>query len=539
MGSLYWPDPQNLYGPFNGNVAGASALRPRTRSSTLTNAQRTTITGIKLEDDFAGATIGKDIPVFIGGQILAGCKLAEGPFLTTVSDEGFVDFIVTPFAVAVPEATRELTSIRLNGVESFTSGDGGATWTSLGTVFDDMVINVLYGTETQTPFASSSSKYGARAVPYRSHVCIELQETPLTPFSNLIPFVSVQVNQDETLTRKEALERILRYARFDDTEFEVEVSGQDTFWVLIGQDNLFDVLQSLQMSVGRNWNIVATDKLRIFENSSTVTPIALSRDDVAAGSVRFGQDPPESVPAERTLGFVDTDADNNFNTVRARRARYPRPLTSSQNAQNLDIPIGMGRAQASTVVNKSLLIDEFAGDKFACKLLPHMRGIQPGDILDPSALDDEIVRPTVRVLSCAKNHDFTIDIIAERIELSLLSTGPSITSNGGGATASISIAENTTAVTTVTADQSGTFSISGGDDSSFFSIHPTTGVLTITARDFESPADADADNQYEVTVQITADGLTGTQAITVTITNAVEAGDVGTPMGLLLTLTYP
>lgn len=525
MGSLYWPDPQNLYGPFNGNVAGASALRPRTRSSTLTNAQRTTITGIKLEDDFAGATISKDIPVFVGGQILAGCKLAEGPFLTTVSDAGYVDYVVTPFAVAVPEATRELTSIRLNGVESFTSGDGGATWTSLGTVFDDMVINVLYGAENQTPFASSITRYGARAVPYRSHVCIELQETPLAPFSNLIPFASVRVYQDEYLTRKQALERILRYARFDDTEFEVEVSGQDTFWVLVGQDTLFDVLQSLQMSVGRNWNIVATDKLRIFENSSTVTPIPITRDDVASGSVKFWTDSPEAVPAERTMGFVDTDGDNNFGTVRARRARYPRPLTSSRNAQNLDIPIGMGRLQASTIVNKSLLIDDFARDKFACKLLPHMRGIQPGDIIAPD-LDDEIVWVTGRVLSCAKNAaDFTIDIIAERIEVSLLSTGPSITSNGGGATASITINENTTAVTTVTADQSGTFSIVGGDDSSFFTIHPTTGVLTITARDYEDPQDTGGNNTYRVIVQILADGLTGTQVITVTIANVADAGD--------------
>ena len=72
---------------------------------------------------------------------------------------------------------------------------------------------------------------------------------------------------------------------------------------------------------------------------------------------------------------------------------------------------------------------------------------------------------------------------------------PIITSNGGGNTASVSIAENTTAVTTVTATdpdvgQTLSYSISGGADESKFTIDPTTGALSfITAPDFEPPTD--------------------------------------------------
>lgn len=505
-------------------------------SVTLTNSQKATITGIELEEDFAAATIGKDIAFFIGGKILAGCRLYEGPFLSTVDDAGLVGYIVGPFVLAVPGASLSIESLRLNGTESLTSADGGTTWTSLGTVFDGIVINVLKGSETQTPFASSISRYGARAVPYRSHVCIELQDVPLAPFANLIPFVSVYLEQDETLTRQEAVSRILRFVRFDDAEFEVNVSGQDVFWVKVGEENLFDFLQGLQ-TIFRNWNIVATDKLRIFENSSTVTSIPITRSDVSADSIKFWQDTPETVPAERTLGIVDTDGDNDFYTTPpARRARYPIPLTSSQDSQSIELPIGMGRLQAKTLVNKSLLIDEFARDKCSFKLLPHMRGIEPGDIV----ACDFWEWPTGRVISIARNaSDFTSDAIVERVEVSLLSTGPSITSNGGGATASITIDEDTTAVTTVTADQSVTFSIVGGDDSSFFTVHPTTGVLTITARDYEDPQDADGNNTYAVIVQALNDGLTGTQIITVTIADVDEGGASGSPIGLLLALTNP
>ncbi len=101
-----------------------------------------------------------------------------------------------------------------------------------------------------------------------------------------------------------------------------------------------------------------------------------------------------------------------------------------------------------------------------------------------------------------------------------------ITSNGGGATAAVSIAENTTAVTTVTATdadlpaQTLTFSISGGADAAKFAINSSTGVLTfLVAPDYENPTDAGANNVYDVTVQV-SDGAGGTdsQAIAVTVT---------------------
>lgn len=106
---------------------------------------------------------------------------------------------------------------------------------------------------------------------------------------------------------------------------------------------------------------------------------------------------------------------------------------------------------------------------------------------------------------------------------------PVITSNGGGDTASISVNENTTAVTTVNAvdpDAFDTRSYSlGGADAAFFLIDSLTGALRFnTAPDFENKLDAGADNVYNVQVKATdAAGVFDTQDLAVTVLNANEA----------------
>lgn len=95
--------------------------------------------------------------------------------------------------------------------------------------------------------------------------------------------------------------------------------------------------------------------------------------------------------------------------------------------------------------------------------------------------------------------------------------------------ATISIPENTTAVTTVVATdpdagQTLSYSIAGGADAELFTIDAQTGALAfVTAPDFESPADDGTNNVYDVTVEV-SDGNGGldTQAISVTVTDENE-----------------
>ncbi|UVM34409.1 VCBS domain-containing protein [Pseudomonas sp. B21-019] len=115
---------------------------------------------------------------------------------------------------------------------------------------------------------------------------------------------------------------------------------------------------------------------------------------------------------------------------------------------------------------------------------------------------------------------------------------PTITSNGGGATASINVVENTTAVTTVTATdvdlpaQTLTYSIVGGADAAKFSIASGTGALSfISAPNFEAPTDSGTNNVYDVIVRASDGTLFDDQAIAVTVTGVNDNSPVITSNG--------
>ncbi len=100
---------------------------------------------------------------------------------------------------------------------------------------------------------------------------------------------------------------------------------------------------------------------------------------------------------------------------------------------------------------------------------------------------------------------------------------PVITSDGGGATATVNVAENLTAVTTVAATDDApslAYSIVGGSDAAKFDINATTGALKfINAPDFEKPGDTDHNNSYVVTVRASDGTLFDEQTLTVNVTD--------------------
>jgi hypothetical protein len=129
------------------------------------------------------------------------------------------------------------------------------------------------------------------------------------------------------------------------------------------------------------------------------------------------------------------------------------------------------------------------------------------------------------------------DTQAIAVTVTNVNEAPVITSHGGGAAAAASVAENSTAVTTVTSSDvdggTAVYSLVGGADAARFSIDAATGALVFNAApDHEAPADADGDNVYDVTVQVSdGNGGTDTQVLTVTVTAANDNAPVITSHG--------
>lgn len=127
---------------------------------------------------------------------------------------------------------------------------------------------------------------------------------------------------------------------------------------------------------------------------------------------------------------------------------------------------------------------------------------------------------------------------------------PVINSNGGGNSASITIAENTLLVTTVSAgdvDSGSVLSYSiTGTDSSDFVVGASTGVLNfVAAPNFESPIDSDLNNTYLLVVAVSDGSLTDTQTLTISITDVTDSASISAPSlssqpnkGVSVTLSY-
>ncbi|MDB0050680.1 cadherin repeat domain-containing protein [Pseudomonadales bacterium] len=98
----------------------------------------------------------------------------------------------------------------------------------------------------------------------------------------------------------------------------------------------------------------------------------------------------------------------------------------------------------------------------------------------------------------------------------------------------LSVLEGAQAITTLSAtdadNDSLTYSIASSGDGGLFTIS-SAGALTFSqAPDFESAGDANADNQYELTVQVSDGALSAAQSITVSVTDAFEGRVVDAPI---------
>ena len=120
-----------------------------------------------------------------------------------------------------------------------------------------------------------------------------------------------------------------------------------------------------------------------------------------------------------------------------------------------------------------------------------------------------------------------IQFADKMVDLSSLSLALTFSSGGAGATPENISSQSTVYNAIATSTSPGasiTYSISGGADAGLFNINASTGAVTFKASpNFEAPADAGADNVYEMTVRASDGSSFVDKAVAITVTDVVES----------------
>ncbi|MCE7996919.1 MAG: hypothetical protein HEP71_33465 [Roseivirga sp.] len=174
-----------------------------------------------------------------------------------------------------------------------------------------------------------------------------------------------------------------------------------------------------------------------------------------------------------------------------------------------------------------LTIDDFGNIYLAELEASRIRKVVFGSVLIGDPTDQVGDHPVVLDASDGNSgtaqQSFTITVTDETAPEFESGTATSFAENGTG-TAYTAQATDTNSKATVT------YHLGQGMDSQFFTIDPTTGILTfLNPPDFENPQDGETDNTYKVEIHASDDAQNSSDALVVTITVTDVQEDITAP----------
>lgn len=356
---------------------------------------------------FAELLYGKPIPVFLGGKALIGCRIIEGPYI----DGTTVKMVVAAAMAAKPDGIREVWRIRANGAEVWNS--------SSGTTISGLTIDTRTGTEVQTAFADSISRFGSAAIAYRPLIAASIT-LDLTAFNNEIPFFSMLVAEstfgdpDDGVGYADAITVFAQLAGFDADEIDTTgVDGSEKAFIVEREQTIIEWLQELRR-LHPDWNILTDSKLRVTQRDpDAAVDFTLTRTKVLSN----GSKPisgvhidPVIVPREENYRFIDFDRDYEPSVVTARRERGPLPSTQSVNSLTINLPIVSTATLAIEQINQALYAAELAREKSAFVGKLELINAEPGDTFTYTSGSRVLVH---RITETGGNSHWTIDVKGE------------------------------------------------------------------------------------------------------------------------------
>lgn len=359
------------------------------------------------------------VPLSVGGVVRIGGDIISGPW----TENGRSSFIISFGVPADPSGTRELREIAFDSQVIWTGSlIGAGTPAASGFTTEAITCRFYDGNLTQPADSLEVSHFGADAIAYRPQILLAFDNVPLanTKF-NKIPYVSAVIadTSGEEVNLGEAFERLAYspWVGYTSAEFETSgiTDGVAFGGLILAQDEEFLGLIQKFGKFYPTWDILQTDKLRIVDRGSNVTPDLIVDKTKLMDRILVNRQGPDAIRKDIELSTIDPDADYSIVPFLATRPLAPIPVTTSRGVDRDYLPIVMDaptRAAVSTLANYHR---EQTRKSVAGTLPAFGLEIEPGDLIRVADLDDDFRNETFKVAETTHGANNVVEFVAQAI----------------------------------------------------------------------------------------------------------------------------
>ncbi len=360
----------------------------------------------------ANALYGKAMALFSGGFARIGASPAPivGPYL----NDGKCSFIVS-FGLAVPvTGNRKIYAIYLDNEKWWSSVTG---WDGSGALPGDSTFHAETadiafrpGTLTQSVLSLETTKFSGDENAYRPQMLLQMLNLPYARFmantGKPVPYVACDIGDvtggavpADGINLGTAIEHIAHspWPGYTSSTFEA-INITDVVPGILIKDN-FTVVQLCQSitRIYRNINLLQSDKLRIKDHGSNVTPdLVLGRDTIVAADIPIAMVRADASGQKREWELLKVDPDQDYTIVpsSSKRPRDPFVISAAAGKETITLPVIMTADIGQAMVTFAQYYEENARKQISGESLAYGYQMEPGDLLgvipEVDGIDNEI-----------------------------------------------------------------------------------------------------------------------------------------------------
>jgi len=400
------------FGPNGITYAYASYRSPATTTSTPSSVSPAAVsasTGVSpVESQYS--LYGNIIPLSVFGVGRIGGDIISGPWISN----GLASFIISFGVPADPTGTRTLREIAF---------DSEVVWTSAAGFSSEAFTFRFYGgTLTQAADALETTHFGADAVAYRGQILIAFENLPLanTKFGK-IPYVAAVIadGSGDDVNLGEAFERLAYspYVGYTSSQFETSgiTDGLPSGGLIFAQDA--DFLSTVQLFARffPSWDILQTDKLRIVDRGTSLSPDVVLDTTRLTGNIVASRQGTDSSTKDLILSTIDPDADYTIVPFTAQIPREPIEVTTSVNSESVFLPAIMDASMRASVATFTKYSEDLERKSISGTATAYGLEIEPGDLVLLRDLGNDFNSDVFRVTETTHGVNYAVEFMLEPI----------------------------------------------------------------------------------------------------------------------------